>query len=92
MLSSQLVKRLSSIPGIDTTLITPDDATTIIDSVPESLRDSVLSAYSEALRTVFQVGLVLCCLAVLGIATLEWKSCKKPDVQPAKGDGVSSKE
>ncbi|KAE8385299.1 major facilitator superfamily domain-containing protein [Aspergillus alliaceus] len=77
VLANQLLKRLSGIDGIDPSLITSTGATSLLDSVPAGLRDTVLDAYNESLRKVFQVGLILSCLSILGNATLEWVSVLK---------------
>lgn len=51
----------------------------VLSSLPANLRGTALIAYNEALRKVFQVGLIISCLAVLGAITLEWRSVlKKP--------------
>ncbi|KAK6330798.1 hypothetical protein TWF718_002997 [Orbilia javanica] len=78
VLGNQLVSRLSGVQGIDRTLITEGGATTLLNGLDTELREVVLAAYSEALRRVFQVGLAVTCLAVIGAATLEWKSILKP--------------
>ncbi|KAF2135708.1 uncharacterized protein K452DRAFT_346728 [Aplosporella prunicola CBS 121167] len=74
VLANQLIKRLSGISGIEPSLVTSGGATSLLSSVPASLRGAVLVAYNEALRKVFQVGLIVACLAVLGAASLEWRS------------------
>ncbi|KAL9038867.1 MAG: hypothetical protein Q9214_005111 [Letrouitia sp. 1 TL-2023] len=80
VLGNQLVKKLSGTPGFDSNLVTSSGATSIIDSLPADQRDTVLVAYNEALRKVFQVGLIISCLTVLGAVSLEWKSIlKKPE-------------
>ncbi|EAW10041.1 uncharacterized protein ACLA_042640 [Aspergillus clavatus NRRL 1] len=81
VLSNQLLNKLSGIPGISPDLITLSGATSLLDSVPANLRNTVLVAYNESLRTVFQIGLILSALSVLGNATLEWASVLK-DKQP----------
>ncbi|OJJ70817.1 hypothetical protein ASPBRDRAFT_196378 [Aspergillus brasiliensis CBS 101740] len=80
VLANQLVKRLDGFDGvdIDTGLITSGGATSLLESLPDGVRDTGLVAYNEALREVFRVGLVPTCLSVLGAAALEWRSVKKP--------------
>ena len=81
VLGNQLVQRLSRVPGFNSSLITSGGATSLLRSLPANLRETVLTAYNEALRKVFQVGLIVSCLTVLGAATLEWRSIlKKPEV------------
>ncbi|KAK6496238.1 hypothetical protein TWF481_002262 [Arthrobotrys musiformis] len=77
VLGNQLVKRLSGVEGIDRDLITDGGATTLLNGLDGGVREVVLVAYSEALKKVFQVGLVVTCLAVLGAVALEWKSILK---------------
>ncbi|KAK6522217.1 hypothetical protein TWF281_002784 [Arthrobotrys megalospora] len=87
VLGNQLVNLLAGVGGIDKTSITEGGATTLLNELDAGLRDTVLVAYNEALRRVFQVGLVVTCLAVIGAATLEWKSILKQ-----QGDKGTSKE
>ncbi|KAF3085426.1 hypothetical protein TWF102_011570 [Orbilia oligospora] len=84
VLGNQLVNRLSGVQGIDRTLITEGGATTLLSGLDVELREIVLVAYSEALRKVFQVGLIVTCLAVIGAATLEWRSILKEQAQRDK--------
>ncbi|XXH05441.1 hypothetical protein Hte_011868 [Hypoxylon texense] len=77
VLGNQLVQRLSGIPGFNSSLITSSGATSLLSSLPANVLDMALEAYNEALRKVFQVGLIVSCLAVLGTATLEWRSVLK---------------
>jgi hypothetical protein len=69
--------RLSGVPGIDSDIVTSGGATSLLSLVPLDLRGTVLTAYNEALRKVFQIGLIVACLAILGNASLEWVSILK---------------
>lgn len=80
ILSTQLMKKLSGLPGLDPKLVTASGATSLADSVPPNLRETVLVAYNAALRDVFRVGLIVTCLVVIGVSALEWKSIKKPQL------------
>ncbi|KAJ5412591.1 MFS general substrate transporter [Penicillium crustosum] len=82
ILASQLVKRLSGLPGFNRHLVTSGGVTELLDIMPTDLHDMVLQSYNEALRKVFQVGMIISCLTVLGTATLEWKSVKKGQPKP----------
>lgn len=77
MLSIQLHSRLATIEGIDLGLLASSSATDILNKVPEALRDAVVVEFNEALRAVFQIGLLVCCISIIGPATLEWRSVKK---------------
>lgn len=92
VLSNQLVQRLSGLPGFDPSLVTSGGATSLLDSLPEGLRETALVAYNEALRTVFVVGLVLSCLAALGTFSLEWKTVKKNKVTKAAAEDAGAAE
>lgn len=77
VLLTQLRQSLAGVSGIDPETIGSTGATSLTDSVPEHLRETVLLAYNSALRVVFIVGLVMACLVVVGMAGLEFKSIKK---------------
>lgn len=77
VLDNKLIQRLSGLPGFSKSLITSGGATSLIDNVPASLRGTVLAAYNESLRKVFEIGLILSCFAVLGISLMEWKNILK---------------
>ncbi|KAJ8071804.1 hypothetical protein OCU04_002118 [Sclerotinia nivalis] len=80
VLDTQLVQRFSNFPGFEPSLITSSGATSFLGSLPANLRETSLIEYNEALRKVFQIGLILSYLTALCIAMLEWKSViKKPD-------------
>lgn len=86
-LDNQLLKRLSGLPGVNPNLITTSGATSLLRSVPDDLRVTVLVAYNESLRVVFKIGLIMACLGVLGSAGLEWKSMhKKPTQKPNEAE------
>ncbi|KAJ5618112.1 MFS general substrate transporter [Penicillium hordei] len=77
ILANQLVKSLSGLPGFNSNLVTSGGVTELLDKMPVDLYDTVLRSYNNSLRKVFQVGMIISCLTVLGAATLEWKSIKK---------------
>lgn len=74
VLNNQLVKRLSGLPGFEPSLVTSGGATSLLETLPGDQRAPALQAYNEALRMVFQIGLIMSCLTILGTAALEWKS------------------
>lgn len=61
MLGTQLLERLKGVPGFDTAFLQNEGATTITQ-VPNFIKPLVISAYNEALRDVFRVGLIMACL------------------------------
>lgn len=89
VLSKELLKRLGSVPGITAQLIQSSGATEILKYVPKASHDSALHAYNASLRTVFQVGLILACIEILGAATMEWRKAK-PKFPPKQKKGDDS--
>ncbi|KAB8301432.1 hypothetical protein EYC80_003299 [Monilinia laxa] len=59
VLDNQLVQRFSSFPGFEPGLITEGGATSFLSSLPANLQETGLIEYNEALRRVFQIGLLL---------------------------------
>jgi H+/gluconate symporter-like permease len=89
VLSKELLKRLGDIPGITAQLIRSSGATEILKLVPKASHDLALNAYNASLRTVFQVGLILACIEILGAATMEWRKAK-PKFPPKQKKGEES--
>lgn len=93
VLAGELVRRLASLPGFDSRLVTQGGATALLAGLPAGLRETALAAYNEALRSVFRIGLVLACLAVLGMVGLEWRSVlEKKGESPGGKGGVTDEE
>lgn len=92
VLSNQLISRLAKIPGFSKDLVTSSGATSLIDALPSEYRNTVLVAYNESLQKVFQIALILSCIAVLGCATLEWKNIKKGKDNMATAEAAASAE
>ncbi|EAL86150.1 hypothetical protein LV164_003885 [Aspergillus fumigatus] len=93
VLANQLMMRLSGIPGIDSDIVTSGGATSLLSLVPSDLRGTVLTAYNEALRKVFQIGLIVACLTILGTASFEWVSIrKKSEASSGVGNGHAPEE
>jgi hypothetical protein len=84
VLSTQLLQQLSGVPGFDPSLITSGGVTSLLGSIGQDQQEVVLVAYNEALRKVFQVGLIVSCFSVLGAAGLEWRSVLKKEEEEAK--------
>lgn len=89
VLNNQLLNRLSDLPGFNPGLLRSAGATSLISQLPDSIKPAVLSAYNDSLRVVFQVGLVMSCVGILGALAMEWRSVKKnlpkkgADAEPA---------
>ncbi|KAK3945773.1 putative HC-toxin efflux carrier [Diplogelasinospora grovesii] len=90
VLNNELQTRLSSLPGFNPALLTSNGATSLIEQLPQAIRGTVLFEYNEALRKVFQVGLIMACLAILGAFLMEWRSVKKN--APKKKDAEEAVE
>ncbi|KAF3361336.1 hypothetical protein VdG1_00945 [Verticillium dahliae VDG1] len=101
MLGTQLLERLKGVPGFDTAFLQNEGATTITQ-LPDSIKPLVISAYNEALRDVFRVGLIMACLTIFGALAMEWRSVKntseeKKDAEVAaeaavEGEGKGAEE
>lgn len=91
VLNNELVKNLSGVQGFNPASILDAGATTLTH-LAEPLRTTVLVAYNEALRTVFQVGLVMTCLTIFGAASLEWRSVKSKKPVAKKDQSPNSAE
>ncbi|KAI3396429.1 hypothetical protein diail_12149 [Diaporthe ilicicola] len=91
VLNNELLKNLAGVSGFNASNILQAGATTLTH-LAEPLRTTVLLAYNEALRTVFQVGLIMTCLTILGAACLEWRSVKSKKPGSKKDEGHNSVE
>jgi hypothetical protein len=91
VLNSQLLKHLAPIPGFDPALLQANGATTLIASLPPSLRGPVLYGYNESLRKVFEVGLIMGTFIIFGSLSLEWRSVKK-NAPKKDGDAAAKVE
>ena len=76
VLSNDLIKNLGKIPGFDFRDITNSGATSLTD-VPESIKPLVLEGYNKAVMHVFQIGVIVSCLAIIGALGMEWKDMKE---------------
>lgn len=62
------------IPGVNGDIVAQAGATEIRQIVPVEYLDRVLVAYNNSITKVYQVALVMSCLAVLGAVGVEWRS------------------
>ncbi|KAH6627442.1 major facilitator superfamily domain-containing protein [Chaetomium tenue] len=90
--TNELVRRLEGFPGFEVGLVTSGGVTALLEALPRAVRGEVLVQYNEALREVFRVGLIVTCLTVLGTATLEWLSVKKPQPKADETGDVVEEE
>ncbi|KAK0619748.1 major facilitator superfamily domain-containing protein [Immersiella caudata] len=90
VLNNRLIEYLAPIPGFSTKLLLNNGATTILEVLGEAQKPAVLSAYNEALRWVFRVGLIVICLGVFGALAMEWRNVKKPQ-EGSQGEAVEGK-
>lgn len=95
VLSGQLLRRLSTLPGFDASLVTSGSVTSLMESLPMASKEAVLVSYNEALQKVLQIGLVLSCLTSLGTAALQWRSTlhkQEPDADEDIGTQAGKAE
>lgn len=85
VLDNQLASRLASIPGMTAQLIQSTGTTKLLSVVPTEYRATALDAYNDSLRVVFQAGLSMACIAILGAVGMEWRTMKKK--MPPKNSG-----
>lgn len=91
VLSNQLARHLEGLQGFNPGMLTNAGATTFINQLSGAKRDRAVAAYNDSLRTVFQVGLIIVCLTLLGSLGLEWKSVKKAQKPAGACNTVESK-
>jgi len=87
LLSTGLVRQLSSIPGINTGQITSSGSTEFVDQVPDDLRPAVLRGYNYAVTRIFLVAMGVALVGVAAALCMEWRNIKKtgPPTAPAPG-------
>jgi hypothetical protein len=86
---SSLVSGLTGlIPGITPEAIVNTGATNLRGVVPAQDLPALLNVYNGALRWVWVVGTIMCCLSAIGAAGLEWRSVKAKEGSGGKGKAV----
>lgn len=89
---SPLANRLEGVKGVDASAIMSGGATSLVQSLPDCVRNAVLVKYNVAPQQVLRVGLIPTCLSVAGAAALEWRSVKKkPAEEPSAETGGKEK-
>jgi MFS family permease len=84
LFSSELVKSLSGIAGLDTQTIINTGATDLKRVVSPDILGTVVNAYSHALTRVFVLSAALAAATMLGAVCLEWKDIRKGKGAAAK--------
>lgn len=87
---NKLAKGLSTIPGINSDLVTQVGATDLRNVVPQQSLASVLVVYNLALRNAFYVCASLAAATIIGCVAMEWKSLTKAAAEQkaaAKAEG-----
>ncbi|CZR63238.1 probable aflatoxin efflux pump AFLT [Phialocephala subalpina] len=79
VLENQLANRLADIPGVTSQLIQSTGATDLLKLIPAEFFTTALEAYNDSLRVLFQVGLIMACLSILGALGMEWCSVKNSE-------------
>jgi hypothetical protein len=92
ILDTQLIHRLSGIPGFDSNLITSGGAINLISSLAPDVRGQAVLAYNDALRNVLIIGTVVSCLAVVCVSGMEFRTVLKPKASSATADAESKVE
>jgi hypothetical protein len=91
LFSSQLLKQLSGIAGLDTQAIINTGATELRTIVPPSEINTVIGAYSYSLTRVFILAAALSACMIFGALSQEWRSIKKSG-PPAKDASVDAEK
>jgi hypothetical protein len=97
LIQSRLVERLQpGFPGVDLRSLAQGDAVSIRKLARKERLPAVLSAYNDALRSVWYLSLALACLVLLASFGMEWKNVKgkksasdAEDNQDANGTSTS---
>ena len=76
LFSSNLVKRLTGVAGLDTEVIVNTGATNLRSVVPASELGAVIDAYNYALTRVFIMAAALSACMILGALAVEWRTIK----------------
>lgn len=85
------------VPDVDSMVVVEQGASGVKDAMmqrygPENTA-GVLQAYNSAVRECFLVGIVLCCITIVGVLLMEWKSVKAKKVdEPSNQTETSGSE
>lgn len=83
--SNHLVSNIvaAHIPGLDPAIIVKTGATELRNLVAKQYLPVLLEAYNSAVVKSFQVGLIMSCMATLGMLGMQWRSVKGKHIEMA---------
>ena len=77
---------MESHPGFDPSQLVNLGALQLRETFGAKYADAVIVAFNDALDSVFQVGMIVACLALVAALLVEWKSIKGMKMEkPAPG-------
>jgi len=88
ILDNRLIAGLKDVPGLNAQAIVKTGATRIRDVVRPEYIPLVLSAYNDALTSVFRIVVAVSSVTIVGTLGTEWKNVKtaQPDQQSQPGE------
>lgn len=93
ILSTELVKKLAHIQGMDPMMIVKTGATELRKIVPPQYIGDVINAYNYAITRIFFAGLALVLAQLIAGLFVEWRSIKKPGAgKPPAGESAAKTE
>jgi hypothetical protein len=84
---------LSNVPGLQTQVILDTGTTDLRNIVAPAYLPIVVQAFNDALIKVYDVGVAMACLAIIGALAMEWKNIKEkkePGGPPRSGGPQTS--
>ena len=93
LFTNSLVKYLSNVPGLQTQVILDTGTTDLRNIVAPAYLPIVVQAFNDALIKVYDVGVAMACLAMIGALAMEWKNIKEkkgPGGPPRSGGPPTS--
>lgn len=93
LLSTEIVARLSGVPGVDASQVTSEGATGLGDDVPPEYQPLVKEAYNKAITKIFMAATGVALVAVVAALFMEWKNintAKQPRDPEDDGEPLTS--
>ena len=73
----KLLEAVAGVPGLDASTLAQVGATQLRSVIPDpAIQETVLIAYNYALTRVFQVGVIMGALGLIGAVGMQWKSVR----------------